>query len=127
MLPLAQRLYAVDPMNRSTLAKLAGGWQLKGRKDSVLYYLQVADSLPVEITVSSFTPAEKGATLEGQMTNFRPKPSLALSITFDFLDGKGNVVATQSQSVPALEPSASQEFKLKVDQPGVVAWRYKRG
>src|SRR5437588_158973 len=127
VLPLAQRLYAVDPMNRSTLAKLAGGWQLKGRKDSVLYYLQVADSLPVEITVSSFTPAEKGATLEGQMTNFRPKPSLALSITFDFLDGKGNVVATQSQSVPALEPSASQEFKLKVDQPGVVAWRYKRG
>jgi len=127
VLPLAQRLYAVDPMNRSTLAKLAGGWQLKGRKDSVLYYLQVADSLPVEITVSSFTPAEKGATLEGQMTNFRPKPSLALSITFDFLDGKGKVVATQSQSVPALEPSASQEFKLKVDQPGVVAWRYKRG
>src|SRR5438094_3092952 len=53
VLPLAQRLYALDPMNRSTLAKLAGGWQLKGKKDSVLYYLTIADSLPLEITVSS--------------------------------------------------------------------------
>ena len=127
VLPLAQRLYALDPMNRSTLAKLAGGWQLKGRKDSVLYYLTIADSLPVEITVSSFSPVEKGATLAGQMTNFRPKPSLPLKVTFDFLDAKGNVVVTQTQDVPALEPNVSQEFKLKVDQPGVVAWRYKRG
>ena len=126
VLPLAQRLYAVDPMNRSTLAKLAGGWQLKGKKDSVLYYLTIADSLPVEITVSSFSPTEKGATLDGQMTNFRAKASPPLKIGFEFLDAKGNVVATQSQDVPTLDPNASQEFKLKVEQPGVVAWRYKR-
>jgi tetratricopeptide (TPR) repeat protein len=126
VLPLAQRLYAVDPMNRSSLAKVAGGWQLKGKKDSVLYYLQVADSLPVEITVSSFAPTEKGTTLDGLMTNFRPKASGPLKISFDFLDAKGNVVATQLQDIPALGPSASQEFKLKVEQPGVVAWRYKR-
>jgi tetratricopeptide (TPR) repeat protein len=126
VLPLAQRLYALDPMNRSTLAKLAGGWQLKGKKDSVLYYLTIADSLPVEITVSSFTPTEKGATLEGHMTNFRPKASPPVKLTFDFLDAKGNVVTTQAQDVPALDPNADQEFKLKVDQPGVVAWRYKR-
>src|SRR5438105_2032499 len=131
VLPLAQRLYAVDPLNRSTLAKVAGGWQLKGKKDSVLYYLQVADSLPVEITVSSFSVTEKGVSLDGQMTNFRPKASAPLKITFDFLDAKGNVVATQSQDVPTLDPNASQEFKLKVElkveQPSVVAWRYKRG
>ena len=127
VLPLAQRLYALDPMNRSSLAKLAGGWQLKGKKDSVLYYLTIADSLPVEVTVSRFNPTEKGATLDGQMTNFRTKASPPLKIMFDFLDAKGNVVATQSQDVPALEPNASQEFKLKVEQPGVVAWRYKRG
>ena len=131
VLPLAQRLYAVDPLNRSTLAKVAGGWQLKGKKDSVLYYLQIADSLPVEITVSSFSVTEKGVSLDGQMTNFRPKASAPLKITFDFLDAKGNVVATQSQDVPTLDPNASQEFKLKVElkveQPSVVAWRYKRG
>ena len=127
VLPLAQRLYALDPMNRATLAKLAGGWQLRGRKDSVLYYLQVADSLPVEITVSSFTATEKAATLAGQMTNFRAKASVPLKISVEFLDAKGNVLATQPQDVPVLDPNASQEFKLKVDHAGVVAWRYKRG
>jgi len=126
VLPLAQRLYAVDPMNRSTLAKIAGGWQLLGKKDSVLYYLQVADSLPVEITVSTFSTTEKGASLEGRMTNVRAKASVPLKITFDFLDAKGNVVATQSQDVPTLDPSANQPFKVTVDQPGAVAWRYKR-
>src|SRR5204862_7030558 len=104
VLPLAQRLYALDPMNRSTLAKLAGGWQLKGKKDSVLYYLTIADSLPVEITVSSFTPTEKGATLDGQMTNFRSKTSAPLKITFEFLYAKGNVGATRTEDLPALQP-----------------------
>jgi tetratricopeptide (TPR) repeat protein len=127
VLGLAQRLYALDPMNRSTMAKLVGGWQLKGKKDSVLYYLTIADSLPVEVTISRFAPTEKGASLDGQMTNVRPKASPPVKITFDFLDAKGNVVATQSQDVPALEPNASQEFKLRVEQAGVVAWRYKRG
>src|SRR6266545_3376046 len=58
VLPLAQRLYAVDPLNRLSLAKIAGGWQLLGKKDSVLYYLTLADSLPVEVTVGTFTTNE---------------------------------------------------------------------
>src|SRR2546429_9603301 len=99
----------------------------KGKKVSVLYFLTNADSLPVDITVSSFTPTEKGATLDGQMTNFRPKASAPLKITFDFLDAKGNVVATQTQDVPALQPNASQGFNLKVEQAGAAAWAGKRG
>ena len=126
VLPLAQRLYAIDPLNRSTLAKLAGGWQLKGKKDSVLYYLQVAESLAVEITVSSFAVSEKEATLDGRVTNFRSKASAPLSIAFEFLNAQGEAVGTQTEPVPALEPNASEEFKLKVEHPGVVAWRYKR-
>src|SRR2546427_9246945 len=37
ILPLVQRLYAIDPMNKNTLAKLFGAWQLLGKKDSVLH------------------------------------------------------------------------------------------
>lgn len=126
VLPLAQRLYAVDPMNRLTLAKLAGGWQLVQKKDSVLYYLTLADSLPVEITVGSFTTNEQGAVLDGLFTNFRSKPSVPVKLTFEFLDAKGNVVMPLPQDVPALDPGANQSFKLKADRPGIVAWRYKR-
>lgn len=126
VLPLAQRLYAVDPMNRLTLAKIAGGWQLLGKKDSVLYYLTLADSLPVEVTVGNFTTSDKGAQVEGLFTNFRSKPSAPLKIVFDFFDATGTVVASQPEDVPGLDAGANQSFKIAVDRPGIVAWRYKR-
>jgi tetratricopeptide (TPR) repeat protein len=126
VLPLAQRLYAVDPMNRLSLAKIAGGWQLLGKKDSVLYYLTLADSLPVEVTVGTFTTNEQGAGVEGLFSNFHAKPSTPLKLTFEFVDGSGRVVASLPQEVPAVDAGANQSFKLKTGQPGIVAWRYKR-
>jgi len=126
VLPLAQRLYAVDPMNRLTLAKIAGGWQLLGKKDSVLYYLTVADSLPVEITVGTFTTTDKGTELSGLYANPRSKASPPLHITFEFLDRTGAVLASQPQEVPALDAGANQAFKVTADRPGIAAWRYRR-
>ena len=126
VLPLARRLYAVDPMNRLTLAKLAGAWQLVGKKDSALYYLTLADSLPVEVTVGKFVTNEQGAALEGLFTNPHSKPSAPVKLTFELVDGKGNVVASLPQDVPAVDAGASQAFKLKASQQGIVAWRYKR-
>ncbi len=126
VLPLALRLVALDPLNRLTLAKVAGGYQLIGKKDSVLYYLTLADSLSVDVTVSNFTVNEKGAEVEGLLTNTRTKPTAPLNLTFEFLDPKGTVVATQPQPVPALEAGANQKFKVKVDVPGVTGWRYHR-
>lgn len=126
VLPLALRLYAVDPLNRLSVAKVVGGYQLIGKKDSVLYYLTLADSLSVDVTVSTFTASEKGAVLEGVLTNPLTKSSPALSLTFEFLDPKGTVLSTQPQPVPALAAGANQPFKLKVDVPGITAWRYHR-
>jgi len=113
-------------MNRLTLAKIAGGWQLLGKKDSVLYYLTVADSLPVEITVGTFTTTDKGTELSGLYANPRSKASPPLHITFEFLDRTGAVLASQPQEVPALDAGANQAFKVTADRPGIAAWRYRR-
>jgi len=126
VLPLARRLYAVDPMNRLTLAKIAGGFQLLGQKDSVLRYLQLADSLPIEVTVGNFIVTDKGAELTGLFTNIRSKSSRPLTITFEFLDKTGAVVASKPQDVPALDAGANQAFKVTADLPAIAAWRYKR-
>ena len=126
VLHLAQRLYAVDPMNRLTLAKLAGAWQLMGKKDSALYYITVADSLSVEVTVGRFITNEQGTVLEGLFTNFHSKPSPPVKLTFDLVDGRGSVVASLPQEAPAVDAGGNQAFKLKTDQRGIVAWRYRR-
>ncbi|HYT03875.1 MAG TPA: tetratricopeptide repeat protein [Gemmatimonadales bacterium] len=125
VLPLAQRLYGVDPMNRNTLAKIAGGWQLIGKKDSVLRYLQIAEALPVDVTVSSFNVSDKGARLDAAARNFHAKASTPVTITFEFVNQKGDVVASQPHEVPALNGEATHQFQLKVDGTGIVAWRYK--
>src|SRR5438309_7634543 len=96
-LPVAQRLYAVDPLNRTSLAKLAGAWQLRGKKDSTLLYLTIADSMTVEVTIGTFSPDEQGAKLDGLFTNLKTKASLPAGVTFEFLNAKGDVVATQKQ------------------------------
>ena len=63
---------------------------------------------------------------EGLFTNFHSKASQPLKLTFEFVDGKGNVVATVLQDVPVVDAGGNTPFKLKADQPGIAAWRYKR-
>src|SRR5207247_1017771 len=125
-LPVAQRLAAVDPLNRTSLAKVAGAWQLRGNKDSTLYYLTVADSLTVEVTVGTFTSDEQGAKLGGLFTNLKAKPSAPAAVTFEFLNAKGDVIASQKQDVPVIEASGNHAFDLKVTGAGIVAWRYRK-
>jgi hypothetical protein len=93
-LTTAQRLYAVDPLNRGTLRMAAQAWQLGGKPDSTLRYLKLADSLAVEVTAGTFTPSDTGATLSGLLTNVRSKPNPVFALTFEFLSAKGDAVAT---------------------------------
>ncbi len=103
-LTAAQRLYAVDPLNRGTLRMVAQAWQLGGKADSTLRYLQLADSLSIEVTAGTFTPDSLGAALSGVLTNVRAKANSALVIKFEFLGTKGDVVATEPLNVTPIAP-----------------------
>jgi hypothetical protein len=107
---------------------LAAAWQFKRNTDSTLRCLTIADSiLPVEVSVTSFTPQEQNAALQGLVTNFHDKPSAPLRLTVEFLDNKGAVVASQTVEVAAIEPGSSQVFQTSAIGAGIVAWRYKLG
>src|SRR5207244_4428958 len=72
------------------------------------------------------TANEQGGALEGLYSNFHSKPSRPVKVMFELVDGKGNVVASLPQDIPALDAGANQSFKLKATQTGAIAWRYKR-
>src|SRR5207245_3711690 len=120
VLPLAQRLVAVDPLNRTSLAKLAGAWQIRGNKDSTLRYLTIADSMTTEVTVGTFTPDEQGAKLGGLVTNLKTKPSTPTAVTFEFANAKGETAATQMQDVPAIDPSCNPSRELNATGAAIV-------
>ena len=127
MVPVAQRLVSVDPMNRMSLRLLAFSHQRVGRIDSTLYYLRMADStLAADVTVSEFDPQDQSGAVKGLVTNLRNATGQPFKLVFEFLNAKGEVVATQSTDVAALPAQGSQAFELKVIGAGIQAWRYRR-
>jgi tetratricopeptide (TPR) repeat protein len=127
MLPVAQRLVQVDPLNRMSLRLLAFAHQRMGHVDSTLSYLRMADStLTTDVTISQFDPQEQSAEVKGVITNMRTTPSQPFKLVFEFLNTKGEVVATQTADVPAIPPEATHPFDLKAIGAGIQAWRYHR-
>jgi len=127
MLPIAQRLILVDPLNRGSMRLVAQAWQLKNKGDSALRYLILADSLlPVDVTVSRFSPGDQSVSIGGLITNFHDKPSVPLKLAFEFLTAGGVVVATQTLDVAAIDAGGNHPFTLEAIGAGVDAWRYKK-
>jgi len=156
-LEAARRLVAVDPNNRTSLALLAGGYQrvasrhraageravaandtaqvrrirpiIQAYQDSTLSVLSRADSLPWEIVVQSFDPRDTSVTLRGAVQNLRDRELPALPLTVEFLDGHGQVIATEHVDVPALnpqgQPGASYDFTITANGRGILAYRYR--
>lgn len=126
LLPAAQQLLALDPLNRSSLKLVAAGWDFRKARDSTKAYVARADTgLAVEISVLSFVPDSAGATFSGLATNLKAKPSTPARLTVDLLDVAGQVVATLTQDLPAIPPRQSQAFDLKASGRGIAGWRYR--
>lgn len=128
MLGAAQRLYAVDPLNKNVLLLLAQAWRVQGKTDSTLYYLAIADSgLGADISVINFVNSDQGATWNASATSLKDQgQTRPTTLTVEFLDAKGGVVATQTAEVPALEPGATQAVEARAVGKGILAWRYRR-
>jgi len=127
MLPVAQRLILVDPMNRNAVRLVAQAWQLKNKGDSALRYVILADStLPVDVTVSRFSPGDQSASIAGLITNYHNKPSAPFKLAFEFLNTGGEAVATQSVDVPAIDAGGNHAFTLEAIGAKVEAWRYRK-
>jgi tetratricopeptide (TPR) repeat protein len=125
-LPAAQRLVALDPMNRASLRLLAAAWELKGRRDSVTKYTAMVETgLGVEVSVTSFVPDAVGAALSLTAANLRTTPSTPLRLQVEFLDAKGAVLSAQTADIPAIPPGQTQQAELHAAAKGVVGWRYR--
>ena len=126
LLPVAQRLKGVDPLNRVTLRLLAAGWDLRGGRDSAQKYQDLAaGGQAVEIVISSLDPDSSGYTLRGTASNAGSVPAPVQRLTFEFLDANGNVQVTQSVEISGLAPQGSRDIEVRVPGTALVAWRYR--
>lgn len=125
LLGAAQRLAAVDPMNRTTLRLLAAGFDLRGRRDSAQKYQSLADGgMQVELVIDGLSADSSGYTLTGTANNAGSTASPVQRVTFEFLDALGHVQVAQSLEIAPLPPQGSKPLQLHVPGTALIAWRY---
>jgi len=124
-LTMAQRLGALDPLNKATLRLLGQAWDLRGRRDSAQKYGNLGDTLTVEFTIASLVVDSSAATVAGVASNSGGAASKPLRMTFEFLDAQGAVQGSQTVEIPAIQPGSNQEFTARSAGRGIVGWRYR--
>ena len=161
--PLVERLVAVDPgnpenYNLAARAYLAQGKAAQAKKntkvaaaynDSTLAWYTRGNKLPVEVSLSEFTPTEKNITLVGTVLDRRDKidaggaapaakgktakgakaatPKLdprTVTLNFEAIDKTGAVLGSQSVTTEALTPGKTANFRVVIPAANAVAYRY---
>jgi tetratricopeptide (TPR) repeat protein len=126
-LTMSRRLLAIDPMNRIGIKIMAYAQQQNGKIDSALYYYKLGDSLLVgDVAVSQFDSTDTGRDVKAIVTNTREAPNAPYKLLFEFVDLKGDVVATDTVAVAAIAPGQSQQLAMKPKGATIAAWRYRK-
>ncbi len=191
MLPVAQRLAALDPMNRGVLRLIAAAYQFLGKDDSTGVVLKKVGDMKYEVEVQSSRTTGTGFETQGVIRAIPPQALQAMrdtlardstrletvkgtlatgkdpstgraipaaqkpmlqqrrtslekrlngdraafqklltpvsvpTITFEFLDKDGKVVASETVAAQAVEPNGVKQFQLTSTGQGIVGWRYK--
>jgi tetratricopeptide (TPR) repeat protein len=146
----ATKLLEVDPNNPDNwqLLAIAQEGLFKGSRptltaaqtDSVRRIAGRGDALKTRITFSEFSHDGPKHTLKGDIESTAEQPQ-DLKVTFEFLDAKGQVVASKEAQVKVPARSCKgaatgrgagqsctpgkQSFVVEVDQPGISAFRYQ--
>lgn len=133
LLPAAERLHAIEPFSETALKMVGEGYKQTNKVDEAVKTAEKVLALPVDIKVTDFTVAGNAATWTATATGRSAQTAtgkaiapVAVSLTVEFLDPKGTVVASQDVQVPALQAGATQELKAAGQGPGIAAWRYKQ-
>ena len=126
-LAMSRRLIQVDPMSRVGLKIMASSQAQNHNVDSALYYFKMSDSLLIgDVAITQFDSTEAGRDVKGIVTNPREAANAPFKLVFQFVDLQGNVVATDTVAINAIQPGQSQQFELHPKGPSIAAWRYKK-
>jgi len=124
----ANRLIEVDPQNRDPRRLLAAALQLAGDEDGAVAAMDEMNLFTFEVAVDISRPITGGYELHGRLTNLADDAETTTSaLTFEFMNGAGEVVGTDTVQPETLAAGATSRFSLGAAGEGIVAWRYRVG
>lgn len=134
-LPIIDKLVKVDPSNPDNyllyafayvgkLKKKTDAKTTKAYNDSLVYWNNLSEKMPVKVTFTEFSRNSEGTTLAGTVEN-RGTVAKTYTVNFEFVGADGNVIFAETATVGPVAPKRSKEFRIKNPKLGVVAYRYK--
>jgi tetratricopeptide (TPR) repeat protein len=124
----ARRLMEVDPKSYDAASLLAASYQIQRLDDSTLAVLERMDvqTWSVEIDVQQQIPG--GFNVEGRLLSMSEEQETETSLlTFEFVDGQGAVIATDTLDARTLGVGEEYPFGIMVEGAEIVAVRYREG
>ena len=125
LLQTAQRLVAVDSMNRGSLALLAQAYVLNGDANRTVAILLAHDSLPWTFELVRFVPADTTASLVGAVSNPQPRALAPFRLTIEFLNGACEPVSRTVVEVPEVPANGQHAIDVTGRGRGIQAYRYR--
>ncbi len=98
--------------------------EVKAWTDSLVKYQTYAEALPVKVDVTSFDRRKDVATLVLGLEQVDAKGG-SYSVTAEFLDAAGAVVATVTEASGAIKKGETKSVTLKATGSGIMSYRYK--
>jgi len=125
LLATAQRLVAVDSMNRGSLAMLAQAYVMSGDRNKTVETLLRHDSLPWTFELVRFTPGDTSTALLGAVSNPQQRPVRPFRLTIEFLNGACEPVSSAVVEVPEIPADGQSPVEVTGTGRGIRAYRYK--
>lgn len=127
LMPTANRLIELDPLNPSSVRLMAAAWDLEGNADSVRKYVELANGgIRWNVSISQFVRTGQSSVLNGGVRNMVNEQLPPTTLIFDFLSLEGEVLHSETVEVPALEPQQQHTIAIGTEQGGAAAWKYRR-
>jgi tetratricopeptide (TPR) repeat protein len=98
--------------------------EVRAWTDSLVKYQTYAEALPVKVDVTSFDRRKETATLILGVEQVAAKDG-QYSVTVEFLDLAGAVVATVTEAVGPIKKGETKSVTLKTNGTGIMGYRYK--
>lgn len=126
LVPVAERLVQLDPLNENSALLLAQAYRQTGQNQKALQELQRNEAVPVRIEELQMQPREGQSRVTGVVIGNRAAAGSPVQLRFTFFDNTGATLGTETVTVTAPATGERSQFEVVLASPQLAsAYRYE--
>lgn len=120
LLPVAQKLVTLDPLNEDSWLILARAQREAGQNTQALQSLETIEAMPIKLKDLATRPADGSTTVRGSVIGGTAATGSAIQLRFTFYGANGAELATQTANITAPAKDATAPLSVVLQNPAAV-------